>query len=131
MEYIAYCRYEGEGDSLTINTCHSDDKGAFKVYKKSESQEPAHPLVRPMVIDVGTEVIVYDRYRFAIPLHARVEELSKSNDGVRVRLKETNNVKYPIGNDEVWVHMFQLELDKALIENKDMKEVIQIKSIPD
>ena len=34
--YVAYCRYQGDGDPRTINTCNSDDDGAFKVYRGSE-----------------------------------------------------------------------------------------------
>ncbi len=34
--YVAYCRYVGEGYSKAIETCDSDVIGAFKVYRESE-----------------------------------------------------------------------------------------------
>lgn len=56
----------------------------------------------------GQTVIVYDRYRFAIPLRALVVRLSTVNDGVQVQLMESNNPSYPIGCDNVWVSRRQL-----------------------
>ena len=56
----------------------------------------------------GQGVIVYDRYRFALPLKAIVVGLSTANDGVQVQLVESNNPKYPIGCDNVWVSRRQL-----------------------
>jgi hypothetical protein len=61
---------------------------------------------RPFAVE--DEVIVYDRYRFAIPLKAVVRELSGSNDGVRVELKESNSGAWPVGSDSVWVSEMQL-----------------------
>lgn len=60
---------------------------------------------------VGQAVIVYDRYRFAIPLTAEVVSLSTYNDGVEVKLRQSNNAKYPIGCN-VWVSRRQLRADK-------------------
>ena len=62
-----------------------------------------------MSYEIGQEVIVYDRFRFAIPLRAVVQELATQNDGVRVRLLESNNANYPIGCINVWVSAHQLE----------------------
>ena len=60
---------------------------------------------------VGQNVIVYDRYRFAIPLRARIVKLSEHNDGVEVTLNQSNNHNYPIGSN-VWVSRRQLRKDK-------------------
>lgn len=57
---------------------------------------------------LGQEVIVYDRYRFAIPLKAVIIQFAETNDGVRLRLIESNNNHYPIGCEDVWVHQSQL-----------------------
>lgn len=59
----------------------------------------------------GQRVIVYDRYRFALPLKAIVVGLSTANDGVQVQLTESNNPHYPIGCDNVWVSRRQLRRD--------------------
>lgn len=64
------------------------------------------------VVTLGQNVIVYDRYRFAIPLKAIVVELSKTNDGVRLQLTTSNSVDYPVGCDTVWVSIRQLRKDK-------------------
>lgn len=56
----------------------------------------------------GQEVIVYDRFRFAIPLKAVVMQLADSNDGVRLQLLESNNHNYPVGCTDVWVSRRQL-----------------------
>jgi len=56
---------------------------------------------------VGDPVIVLDRYRFAIPLKGHVSMFSASNDGVEVRLSESNNPQYPI-SALIWVHRGQL-----------------------
>jgi len=56
----------------------------------------------------GQSVIVYDRYRFALPLRGIVVALSTANDGVQVQLTESNNPKYPVGCDNVWVSRRQL-----------------------
>ena len=71
-------------------------------------------------------VIVYDRYRFAIPLRATVKELSKNNDGVRVQLLESNSVQCPVGCDDIWVHERQLKLIEAETETRPVKDPIQI-----
>jgi len=64
----------------------------------------------------GQQVIVYDRYRFDIPLKAIIVALSTTNDGVQVQLTESNSTTiYPIGYDNVWVSRRQLRLVK---ENK-------------
>ncbi len=56
----------------------------------------------------GQTVIVYDRYRFALPLRALVVSLSTANDSVQVQLMESNNPNYPVGGDNVWVSRRQL-----------------------
>ena len=61
-------------------------------------------------IQVRDRVLVYDRHRFGIPLKAVVNDFSICNDGVRVRLLESNNAGYPIGCENVWVHVVQLRL---------------------
>ena len=60
---------------------------------------------------LNQKVIVYDRYRFAIPLKAIVVALSTANDGVQVQLTESNNSQYPVGCDSVWVSRRQLRSD--------------------
>ena len=59
-------------------------------------------------VRVGDHVTVHDRYRFAIPLRAEVMEKSTVNDGVRVKLLQSNNSKYPVGDETVWVSESQL-----------------------
>ena len=59
---------------------------------------------------IGTKVIVYDRFRFAIPLRGEIMNSSNTNDGVEVRLLESNNATYPIGTD-IWVDKRQLRKD--------------------
>ena len=61
---------------------------------------------------VGHIVYVYDRYRFAIPLKGEIVKFADSNDGVEVRLHESNNYQYPIGK-RVWVHSQQLRRTKS------------------
>lgn len=56
----------------------------------------------------GQEVMIYDRYRFAIPLKAIIIQFAETNDGVRLHLLQTNNSQYPIGCENVWVHQSQL-----------------------
>ena len=63
-------------------------------------------------IKVGDTVLVYDRYRFAIPLKAVVNNFSDFNDAVKVTLLESNSGKYPIGSGDVWIHYAQLCLVK-------------------
>jgi hypothetical protein len=62
-------------------------------------------------VEKGQKVIVYDRYRFAIPVRGVVVGLSTSNDGVQVQMTESNNASYPIGCDNVWVSRRQLRKD--------------------
>jgi hypothetical protein len=62
----------------------------------------------------GKKVIVYDRYRFAIPLKGYIVALSKSNDGVQVQLLESNNKTYPVGCT-IWVHSKQLQRIREVI----------------
>ena len=57
---------------------------------------------------IGQVVIVYDRYRFAIPLRAEIVELAPRNDGVRLRMLESNSHTYEVGCDNVWVSRRQL-----------------------
>jgi hypothetical protein len=62
--------------------------------------------------EVGESVIVYDRYRFAIPVKGVVVDLSATNDGVRLQLTTSNNPEYPVGCKTVWVSHRQLRRDK-------------------
>ena len=64
------------------------------------------------IYKVGDKVVVYDRFRFAIPLRAVVINLSESNDGVQLQMTESNNHNYPIGCTDVWVSRRQLRKDK-------------------
>jgi hypothetical protein len=66
-----------------------------------DSAKPSRKFVK------GDSVLVYDRYRFAIPLAATIWRFSETNDGVQVVIHESNNVRYPI-DSEVWVHQAQL-----------------------
>lgn len=61
----------------------------------------------------GQKVIVYDRYRFAIPLKGIVVALSTANDGVQLQLTESNSNMYPVGCDTVWVSRRQLRRDRS------------------
>jgi hypothetical protein len=54
----------------------------------------------------GQTVLVYDRFRFAIPLRAVVVE--QSGEAVEVLLLESNNNKYPAGR-KVWVFTEQIK----------------------
>lgn len=56
-------------------------------------------------LELGEQVIVHDRYRLAIPLRATVLQLSGSNDGVLVTLKQEHGNNH-IGK-ELWVHAQQ------------------------
>lgn len=67
-----------------------------------------HQNKEPKLFEIGEEVLVYDRYRFAIPLRAKVKNFSNSNDGIEVILLQSNNTSYPIGAP-VWVHQTQLK----------------------
>jgi hypothetical protein len=56
----------------------------------------------------GQQVIVYDRFRFAIPVTGIVVNTSTANDGVQIQLTSSNNPNYPVGCDTVWVSIKQL-----------------------
>ena len=56
---------------------------------------------------IGIEVTVYDRFRFAIPLKGKITNFSFVNDGVEVKLLESNNPHYPIGC-KIWVSIKQI-----------------------
>lgn len=58
---------------------------------------------------IDDEVIVYDKYRFAIPVFGRIFAFSLTNDGVEVMLDTTNNLNFPIRNT-IWVDRNQLKL---------------------
>ena len=70
-----------------------------------DNEDSVSPIVK------GDEVLVFDRYRFAIALNGVVVNFSSTNDGVQVRLLKSNNVEYPIGS-MVWVHENQLRKQK-------------------
>jgi hypothetical protein len=59
-------------------------------------------------VKLGILVKVYDRYRFAKPLYARVIWTSECNDGVKILLLQSNNKAYPV-DCETWVHAQQLK----------------------
>lgn len=59
--------------------------------------------------EVDDLVAVFDRYNFAVPLKARVVEVAAMNDGIAVRLLESNNTKFPVEHVH-WVHAQQLVL---------------------
>ena len=65
-------------------------------------------------IKKGKCVVVYDMYRFAIPLKAIIIRKSESNDNdvVKIKLLESNNTFYPI-NCTVWVSCRQLRKCKS------------------
>lgn len=75
-------------------------------------------------ITKGKRVLVYDRYRFAKPLRAYVTAKSESNDGICVTLLESNNHKYPIG-EEVWVHECQLKPESITIADAPTLDILQ------
>lgn len=80
------------------------------VTKNLSPPEPTPPVktTRPEPpFAVGDEVLVYDRYMFAIPLPSVITRFSHSNDGVEVTLLKSNNHNYPIGST-FWVHEAQL-----------------------
>jgi NTP pyrophosphatase (non-canonical NTP hydrolase) len=58
--------------------------------------------------EIGQRVTVYDRYRFAIPLIAEIIGFSHDNDGVQLKLLESNSVAYPIGSTDTWVSEKQI-----------------------
>lgn len=60
---------------------------------------------------VGQVVIVYDRYRFSLPLRAEVVKVNTINDGVEVKLHQSNNHNWPVGST-AWVSRRQLRADK-------------------
>jgi len=60
---------------------------------------------------IKQRVVVYDRYRFAIPVKGIIVNVSDSNDGVQVQLTTSNHPQYPVGCDNVWVSRRQLRKD--------------------
>ena len=72
--------------------------------KSTTDQHPWRP---------GTQVWVYDRFRFAVRLKAQVLRYSDHNDGVEVQLLTSNNPKHPVGS-AVWVHAPQIGRRGAL-----------------
>jgi hypothetical protein len=86
----------------------------------SNAQEEAK--ARSDEFRIGQEVIVYDRFRFAIPLKARIMTMSSVNDGVEIRLLESNNKHYPIDSD-TWVHASQLKAIASHPEPKAGEEI--------
>ena len=59
-------------------------------------------------LSLGMEVMLYDHFRFAIPLKGYISLFSETNNGVEVRLSESNAQKYPVGST-VWVDRHQLK----------------------
>lgn len=72
-------------------------------------------------IKIGDIVTVYDRYRFAIPLRAKVLEKSDVNDGVRLELLQSNNVNYPTGRSDVWVSEKQVRKEASVLKEDHME----------
>lgn len=62
----------------------------------------------------GDRVVVYDRFRFSIPVKGIVVAKLTDNDGVLVKLTESNSRRYPVGCDDVWVSRRQLRRDKRV-----------------
>jgi hypothetical protein len=66
------------------------------------------PTLDKEPMQVGDEVIVHDRYRFAKPLLGVITGTDGiSHEGVRVELKQSNNPNWPVGA-EVLVSTHQL-----------------------
>lgn len=61
-----------------------------------------------MKFKIGNTVTVFDRYRFAIPLLARVIGTNNLNDGVQVELIEGHGNNDP--GFTTWVHEAQLRI---------------------
>lgn len=55
-------------------------------------------------VEVGQMVMVYCRYRLAVPMVGTVEKKSKSNDGVAVNVPGA----HPLIKQPLWVHAAQL-----------------------
>lgn len=63
-------------------------------------------MQRSVEFKTGDIVMVHDRFRFAVPIKGRIEEFSKTNDGVKVHLLEGNeNV---MKSNPCWVSINQL-----------------------
>lgn len=61
--------------------------------KATESLEiPYEPFY-----SIGETVWAYDKCRFAIPLKAEILDFNNYNNGVRVKILQSNNPHYPIG----------------------------------
>lgn len=75
-----------------------------EMYGAKEERTRHFPLKK------NDDVIVYDRYRFAIPLRGIVRDINPNNDGVKIELQESNNATYPVGT-EVWVDVHQVSMD--------------------
>lgn len=71
------------------------------------SNKHLRQYVEAKVWEEGQGVMVWDRYRFAIPLKGRIRKFSTENDGVEVELMESNNNQFPVGSC-IWVHLHQL-----------------------
>jgi len=74
-------------------------------------------------IEVGDMVVVHDRYRFAIPLKAKVLKTDGGNDGVELELHQSNAIKYPIGSN-VWVSKYQLTKEVEEIEDLELITIL-------
>lgn len=98
---------------LTEDTKMINILKAFLPFGKMKAIEPKTIEVKKPMFSVGDEVLVFDRYRFAIPLKAKIIRFSEVNDGVEIELLQTNNHQYPIGH-KAWFHAQQL---KSLVLN--------------
>ena len=94
----------------------AEELGAPPRFSEESLKQYEDRLMRPIAngeIELNSEVMVYDRYRFAIPLRAKVTRFSTENDGVLVKLLTSNAVKYPVGA-EVWLHKAQLRTGNSV-----------------
>jgi len=56
---------------------------------------------------IDDEVVVYDRYRFAVAVLGYIKKFSERTNGVQVKLTSTNNNRFPI-DSTIWVDIHQI-----------------------
>lgn len=85
-----------------------DEKGSLHNIKYLRVVRAVAPKkIKTVKYELGEEVIVYDRYRFAIPAKGNITRFSDTNDGVEVKLTSSNSSLNPVGS-LIWVHAHQL-----------------------
>jgi len=86
---------------------------------KERIEEKRMKTGNKLIFRVGDKVVIYDRFRFAIPLLGHIVDFSEKTDSVEVKLLASNNTAYPVGS-KVWVFKNQVKeapTDSSYIES--------------